>query len=212
MSAVEYLLSYGLQGEFGRFRAAEPLSFRRGDRVVVRSPRGLEVAQVLCSATSRHAHFLPNTTVGPLLRPLTPQDEEALVRQQQRGQQLFERGRHLADELGLPLELLDVEVLLDGAHAVLHLLALTTCDLRPFVSTLSREFDVQITMADLAPAEPLAEPEEHGCGREGCGQGAGGCGSCSSGGCSTCGSAHAEEVRAHFAGLREQMERRTSLL
>jgi cell fate regulator YaaT (PSP1 superfamily) len=213
MNAVEYLLSYGLQGEFGRFRASEALACHRGDRVVVRSVRGLEAAQVLCPARPGHAHYLPNTTVGSLLRRMSAEDEETLARHQERGQQLFDRGRRLADELELPLELLDVEVLLDGEHAVLHLLRLATCDVRPLVSTLAREFGLHIALADLAhPQEPLAEPEEHGCGREGCGQGAGGCESCGSGGCGSCGSAHAEDVRAHFAGLREQMERRVSLL
>ena len=68
MNAVEYLLSYGLAGDFGRFRAPGPLECRRGARAVVRSHRGLEIAEVLRAATPRHAHFLPNTSVGQLLR------------------------------------------------------------------------------------------------------------------------------------------------
>src|SRR6185312_9526772 len=107
-------------GEFGRFRAAGPLALRRGERVVVRSPRGVEVAEVLREATPRHAQFLPNTSVGQLLRALTAEDERAEIDCRSRGQQLFERGRRLADELQLPLELLDVELLLDGQHALLH--------------------------------------------------------------------------------------------
>src|SRR5579884_3122172 len=140
MDAVEYLVGYGQCGDFGRFRAAATLSCRRGARVVVNTPRGVEVGTVLREATPRHAHFLPNTTVGALLRPCTPDDETALDRLRDRGQELFERARALAAELALPLEPIDVEVLLDGTHAVLHHLRFADCDVRPLVSTLSREF------------------------------------------------------------------------
>ena len=205
MDHLEYLLGYGRAGDFGRFRAAAPLTLRRGERAVVRTPRGLEVGRVLRPAAPGHAAFLPNTTVGRLLRPLTPADEAAAERAAERSASLFERGRSCAAGLGLPLELLDAEVLLDGANAALHVLRLAECDVRPVVSTLSRELAVQIHLVDLAG--PAAEEhDEHGCGR--CGS-AGGCGSCGSGGCGSCGSAAPkEDVRAYFAGLREQMERR----
>jgi hypothetical protein len=217
MSDLEYLLGYGLMGDFGRFRAAQPMTCRRGDRAVVRSHRGLEVAQVLREATPRHAVFLPNTTVGALLRRLTPEDEGTAARMRQRGQELFGRGARLAAELGLPLEPIDAEVLLDGQHGVLYHLRWGECDVRPFVSTLSREFDLHIVLTDLTRPQGAAAQEEEeghqGCGREGCGRaGGGGCGTCGSGGCGTCGTARPQDVQAYFAGLREQMDRRRTTL
>ena len=211
---LEYLLSYGLAGDFGRFRAARPLACRRADRAVVRTHRGLEVGRVLREATPRHAHFLPNTTVGTLLRLAGPDDERAAERMAERGRLLFERGRSLAAELRLPLELLDVEVLLDGEHAALHLLRFADCDVRPFVSAVSREFSLHVLLTDLGRpgASPHEEEEQEGCGREGCGKDAGGCGSCGAGGCGSCGAAEPKDAKEYFAGLREQMERRTALL
>jgi hypothetical protein len=208
---LEYLLSYGLAGDFGRFRSARPLACRRGDRAVVRTPRGLEVGRVMRPATPRHASFLPNTSVGQLVRLAGREDEEADERMRRRGHELFARAGRLAAQLGLPVEVLDAEVLLDGQHGVLHHVRWDDCDVRPFVSTLSREFDLHLTLTDLTgPRLPEpAEEEGHGCGREGCG--AGKCGSCASGGCSTCGSA-AGDLKAYFAELRAQMERRTPLL
>jgi hypothetical protein len=112
--------------------------------------------------------------------------------------------------LGLPLEVLDAEVLLDGKHADLHHLRWAECDVRPFVSTLSREFDLYLTMTDLGGARAEEEPAEHGCGKEGCG--GGDCGSCGSGGCSTC-DVSGGDVKAYFSELRERMARgRTTLL
>ncbi len=213
MDHREYLLGYGLLGDFGRFRAVRPLVCRRGDRAVARSHRGLEMAEVLRVASPGHAHFLPNTTVGQLLRLATADDERQAESMRERGRHLFERGRRLAEELDLPIELLDVEILLDGEHGVLHQLRWEECDVRPFVSTLSREFALHVLLQDLSGSRAAAdrEEEEHGCGKEGCGSG--GCGSCGAGGgCGTCGTAKPDEVQTYFAGLREQMEQRTSLL
>lgn len=218
MQAHEYLASFGRSGEFGRFRSAGPLNLRRGERVVVRGARGVEIAEVLRQATQRHAHFLPNTSVGQLLRRLTPADEQSESDMRLRAQQLFERGAQLAAEMGLPLILLDVEVLLDGEHAVLHQLRADEGDVRPFVSTLSREFAMHITLVDLnrdLMGVAFDESDElAGCGRSDCGKRTdGGCSTCSSGGCGSCGSATPDDTELYFAQLREQMERqRTALL
>jgi len=204
MIVQEYLLSYGSMGEFGRFRPATPLVCRRGDRAVVRSHRGLELATLLCPATPGHAHFLPNTTVGQLLRRAGADDERLAEAMRQRGAELIEDGRRLAAEMELPLEVIDGEVLLDGEHAVLHHLPWAEFDERPLVSALSRQYNLHVRLHSLKTAE---EPE--GCGRPDCGRGEGGCSSCGS--CGTCGTTKKETE--YFAGLREKMERqRTPLL
>jgi len=218
MEAEEYLASYGLNGDFGRFRTAVPLHLRRGERVVVRGLRGLEIAEVLCPATPRHAHFLPNTSVGQLLRRLTPADEQKDCDMRLRAQQLFDRGGQLAAEMGLPLILLDVEVLLDGEHAILHQLRERDADIRPFVSTLSREFAMHITLVDLSHDRLGTATDEEGeiagCGRPDCGRRIdGGCSRCGSGGCGSCGLAQSKDPKQYFAQLRQQMERqRVALL
>jgi hypothetical protein len=211
---LEYLLSYGLVGDFGRFRAAHPFACSRGDRAVIRSHRGMEMGRVLRPATPQHAAFLPNTTVGTLLHLAGPDDDRTAERMAARGRLVFDRSRSMAGDLQLPLEVLDAEVLLDGEHAVLHLVRFADCDVRPFVSALSREFELHVQLTDLAkPGASLHEAGEHaGCGREGCGRGAGGCSTCGAGGCGSCGNAEPTDVKAYFAGLREQMERRTALL
>jgi cell fate regulator YaaT (PSP1 superfamily) len=212
----EYLVGHGTAGDFGRFRPTTALTFRRGDRVVVRSFRGLELGTVLCEATAGHAHFLPNTTVGKLLRVVTAEDEEKAEAMRRRGHELFAEARRVAAELAAPLEMLDAEVMLDGKQAVLHHLAWGDFDERDLVSRLSHRFDFQLVLHSLALAETAEEPEEHGhgCGRPDCGKKeGGGCSTCGSGGgCSTCGTG--ADLKAYFAGLREQMaaQQRTPLL
>lgn len=217
MSASEYLIGYGLTGEFGRFRSALPAAFVRGDRVVVRTHRGVEAGQVLRAAEAGHARFLPNTTVGQLLRPFGEDDARAEAGLHDRRSEIWGRASRLAEEIALPLQVLDVEVLLDGEHVVLHHLRGADCDVRPFVSTLSREFNLHVLLADLTRSgestlhETADDHADHGCGS--CGS-EGGCGSCGSGGgCESCKTVVPAADAAHFAGLREQMERqRTPLL
>jgi cell fate regulator YaaT (PSP1 superfamily) len=196
----EYLVTYGLHGDFGRFRPLRALTCRRGDRVVIRTPRGTEIGEVLREATPRHATFLPNTSVGELLRTVTNEDETTLGAQRDRGQQVFDESRRLALELDLPLELLDLELLFDAEHVVLHLVRWAECDVRPWVSRISTHFALRVLLEDLT--RPDVHAHEHGCGS--CGSG--GCGSCGEGGCGTCGSASPDEVQAYFAELREKME------
>lgn len=211
---AEYLLSYGLVGDFGRFRALQPLTCRRGDRAVVQSHRGLEIAEILREATPQHAHFLPNTSVGQLVRLATPEDERTEKQMRQRAQELLSKGAEVLGQLALPMMFLDAEVLLDGEHGVLHHLCWESCDVRPLVSTLSRTFHLHIALTDLSNSGQRGKQEEehNGCGQDQCGSG--NCGSCSSGGCGTCGTANnptSDEMRDHFARLRQAMEKQTGM-
>ena len=129
----------------------------------------------------------------------------------ERGRRLFDDARRLAAELGLPLEILDVEVLLDGHQVTLFFLRAADCDERPLVSALSKKYEVLVSLRDLAlPAGASA------CGKPDCKQDSGGCTTCTTGGCSTgCGSkTTAREVQEYFLGLRQKMEAspRTPLL
>src|SRR5436190_10117269 len=110
----EYLLAYGVLGDFGRFHSPRPLDCARGDRAVIRTARGLEIGAVLREATPRHAHFLPNTTVGALVRLAAEEDERAAAKLQDRAGEFCDEASRLATALALPLAVLDAEMLLDG--------------------------------------------------------------------------------------------------
>src|SRR5438270_3986467 len=152
-SEREYVIRYGLLGDFGRFRPAAAVDCRRGDLAVVHSPRGLEVGEVLCPATPQHALSLPEATAGTLLRLATEEDERAVNRARQLGQEVFDEARRGAEALALPLEVIDVEVLLDSDRAVLHLIHWADADLRDLVSALSKRFSMHVLLQDLTKAE-----------------------------------------------------------
>jgi hypothetical protein len=217
MTEQEYLVSYGKSGEFARFRPVQPETFRRGDRVLVRTHQGLEMGVVLCAANAGHAAFLSRTGLGELVRRISEEDEPAVEQTCLRGQRIFEDGRRLAAELTIPIEILDVELLLDGQQAILHYVGRQDCDFRPLVSALSKKHDLFVVMQSEALPK-FAEETSLGCGKPDCGQlnGGGGCTTCgTNGGCGTCGKGiKKEDVAAHVLALRRMMENRarTSLL
>jgi hypothetical protein len=208
IEGYEYLVSHGNSGGVGRFAAAPGLTCRRSDRVVVQSQRGLELGVVLCQATARHARLLHSTPVGQLLRRAGPEDEQAAIRQRAAAHRLFDDSRRVAAELALPIEILDVELLLDGNRAVVQHLRWADCEYGQFVAALERGQGLEVLLENLAlPLQP-AEEEHGGCGEPGCGRASGGgCSSCGSGGCSSCGSGKVD-MTAYFAHLRAQMEQR----
>lgn len=202
----EYLVSFGVTGEFTRFRSAE--SLQRGDRVVLRGNRGLELGTVLREATAHLNGMLADNLVGDVVRRATPDDEAFGQSNQKQSQQLFEKCRRLAAAMNLPLEVLDVEIPLQG-QATLHILGFEG---QALIDALARQ-GIEATLHNLA-----VPPEPAGCGEPDCGQTKGGCSSCSSGGgCGTgCGSPQmTRDVSEYFAALRKKMEgqyQRTSLL
>jgi cell fate regulator YaaT (PSP1 superfamily) len=203
----DYLVCYGAARSLGRFRTAVEMHCQRGDVVVVHTCRGVESGQVLCEATPGHAGLFPEEEAGQLLRLGQPEDEQKQAEAQAQAQVLFERASELTQELALPLFVLDTEVLLDGENGAIHYVSREPCDVRPLVSTLSREMDLFLSLVDLTRPDP--QPEAGGCGSGGCGSGGCGSGGCGSGGCSS--GVSSDEVREYFAQLRAQMERQTAV-
>src|ERR1700730_1682860 len=85
-TALQYVVSFGKGGGLGVFTADEPLALRRGDRVVIGSPRGTQAGPVLCAATRGQPRLLGARAAGPLLRPLAPDDGARQTRYEQLAQ------------------------------------------------------------------------------------------------------------------------------
>ncbi len=203
----EYLVSYGAEGFLARCACDEALACERGDRVLIRSHRGVEPAEILGDASAEHARFLPDRMMTRLLRPLdgdVPGDD--LLHRRDR---IFAEAARLAQELELPIEVVDVEVLLEPRTIIVHYLRFESGKLRQLVRRLAERFHALIEMQDLnlgvATEYGDAEHERYcnsdrkvggGCGSGSCGNGScgnGSCGNhgsggCGSGGCGSCGS------------------------
>lgn len=200
------LIQYGRLGFVGRFRSA--FAHQRGDRIVVRGPRGIELGEVLLPVAGAEAE-----TDGELLRGASPEDETHAAESQLRSQALLAAATEGAAERGLPLAFVDVEVTLDG-FAILHALPWDACDATPLLEELGTRFGFAVRLLDLTNSPNAKEEPSHGgCGKPGCGTESGGCsscgtgsGGCSSGSCSRDSVKDADELTAHFAELRRKME------
>lgn len=207
----EYLVQFGCAAHLGRFRNLTGTALARGARVVVAGARGLELGEVLGPADTAHARRLAAVPDGDLVRAATADDEAEADRIAARVAELLPLAERFIDEMGLPLAVLDLEILLDG-QALLHAVHWAECDATPLFERLSAAAGLAVKLHDLT--RPAGEKEEPaGCGSGGCGSGGcgnGGCGSekggCSSGSCSKGSVKSAEELTAYFADLRRQME------
>ena len=193
-----FLVRYGVNGQVGRFVVEPGNAFERGASVVVRTHRGTELGEVLTevSRSSEDKEFSLSAT--RILRAADPND---LARWRQAG---LERDARFIDCLRVfedgvwPIEMIDVEPLLDDRRTVIHYLGPHRLDVAGVLAAFRTSFNLDVMLQPAGRDEPAeeeieAEPVESSCGTcssdGGCGTG-GGCGSGSSsgsGGCGDCG-------------------------
>ena len=194
-ASVAVVVRYGRPGYVGRFAACA--AYPRGAAVVVRTPRGTELGTVL--GDGDHAAALA-AAGGDVLRPASADD-----RTPDAGE-LLDRATIAAD--GLPLTVVDAEVLLDRSAGVVHALVWDAFDGDALFADLSATLGYPVRLYDLANAGGPADPPEPSCGSGNCGTGCGTGGGCGSGdGCSRGAVKSADELTAYFLNLRQQMER-----
>lgn len=216
MTAPTYLVQYGLSAHIGNFRAPTSGRFVRSDRVVIRSPRGIEPGTILCEPNRPFG----TATDGELLRPISDDDESKWSLLLQESQEILNAVNDAV--VDQPVQFVDAEPLLDGRTFLLHVLPWGEADISRILERLSATLNRTLLVHDLSQLQsPTEEPEPSGCGKPGCGTESGGCSSCStSGGCGTssCSSGKvksAAELTGFFKQLRKQMEtdaKRTPLL
>jgi hypothetical protein len=179
-----YLVRYGLMGRVGRFPAPVEVgrALARGQAVVVRTERGLEVGEVLIGGGDENFGPSPediDSDQPQVLRTAGPDDLNSHSRALALREDRFRICRRIVDDAGWPVELLDVEPLLDPRTTVLHLLGPEDLDLAllraRFRSLL--EFDVVLEPvgwdagAGLPPAVVPATTSPGRCGDCDCGDG-----------------------------------------
>ncbi len=170
-ATLHYAVRLGMHGQVGRLSTSEG-SYRRGQSVICRTARGLEVGQVLNSLRWTGALTSADDLDGRIVRALLPEDQvlwnqlKHLAGQAQQACQLW------LDQSGLKDQLLDVEPLLDGRTLYFHFLDQASAETAAQIEKL-----VQIYQETVA-ASSFAKLLEHGCGP--------GCGTDKAAGCSSC--------------------------
>lgn len=169
-----HLVRYSLLGEVGRFVATDSVRYPRNSRVIVRSPRGLEVGEVL-------AEPFPTAPMhrndGQILRKMTVEDELLVARLEKHRHTAFEACTSLLRENDVSAALMDVEHLFDGAGLFFYFLGEIPPEAEQFTQQLAKQYETTVEFRKFA--ETLAEGCGPGCGTEAA-MGQGGCESCTS--------------------------------
>jgi cell fate regulator YaaT (PSP1 superfamily) len=144
----KYVIRYGAMRFLGVLSARPSLSYGRGTKVIVRTPRGLEVGEILCKSTNGGDEG-ENDAAGQILRELSCQDANELAHIESQAQTEFCICQKHVDELGLQMQLVDVEHLFGGERIIVYYLADGRVDFRELVRRLAAEFQTRIEMRQI---------------------------------------------------------------
>ena len=169
-----YLVRFGYQREIIPIQSGAMI-LARGDEIVCRTYRGVEVGEVLAATEPTYLNVVQ---AGKFIRRTRPEDQllwrqlKSLSAEASIGCQQF-----LLDS-GASDVLIEVEPLIDGRTLYFHFLGEPTQQTELYVQTLSEIYQKKVA------SSRFAELLEHGCG-PGCGtKEKSGCGT--SGGCAVC--------------------------
>jgi cell fate regulator YaaT (PSP1 superfamily) len=170
---MQHIVRVGTMGLVGRFASLDRLRYPRGTRVVVRTVRGLECAEVLTVAEGD----APGDPDGDIIRRMTLEDELLAERLSRRRDEALEACTRLLVEHGAPAVLLDVEHLLDGRRVYFYFLGEVPAAVEQLTDELASTYDAAIEFKQFSTT--LLEGCGPGCGTEEA-KGQGGCASCTS--------------------------------
>lgn len=168
--ANRYVVRYGTMRFLGEFQSKGSESFRRGEQVIVRSHRGTEWGEILCEATDRTREYLSREDPsGKILRLAGQEDERTRTEGWQREQDSFVGGKDLVAELGLQMQLVDIERLFGGERLIFYFLSESRVDFRELVKQLAQKFNARIEMRQIGIRDEAKLLADYGdCGKPVC--------------------------------------------
>jgi cell fate regulator YaaT (PSP1 superfamily) len=167
--ASELIVRHGAMRFLGTFETDPEAAFRRGDRVVARTDRGLEVGDVLCEASPRAVEYLAEPTRGRIVRRLTDEDRQVLARLRDEERREMEACQGFVSNRRLQMELVDVEHLFGGERIIFYFLAEKRVDFRELVKDLARRYQTRIEMRQIGVRDEAKLLADYGdCGKPVC--------------------------------------------
>jgi cell fate regulator YaaT (PSP1 superfamily) len=164
-----YVVRYGTLRSLGVFTPRGQDRYARGMRVIARTQRGLEAAEVLAEAADEQAQQLAGGPGGQIVREMTVEDHNELTHIRSQERTTFETCRGHVTRLSLPMELVDVELLFGGERVVVYYLSEERVDFRDLVKALAAEFQTRIEMRQIGVRDEAKLLADYGdCGQPVC--------------------------------------------
>jgi cell fate regulator YaaT (PSP1 superfamily) len=137
--------------------------------VIVRTDRGLETGEVLCEATDEQIEKLDAPHEGQILREMSGEDRNEIGRIHDQEKEEFETCLRCIGELGLEMQLVDIEHIFGGERIVVYYLADGRVDFRELVKKLAGEFQTRIEMRQIGVRDEAKLMADFGdCGKPVC--------------------------------------------
>ena len=164
-----YVVRYGVMRSLGVFTTSRGETLRRGNRVIARTERGLEVGEVLMEATDTVVERMADPRRGQVLRVMSPDDERESRRLTEQQEREFETCRKHIQAMNLPMEMVDVEQMFGGERVVVYYLSESRVDFRELVKALANEFQTRIEMRQIGVRDEAKLLADYGdCGKPVC--------------------------------------------
>ncbi|NLE36938.1 MAG: signal peptidase [Pirellulaceae bacterium] len=165
---AKYIVRYGSMRMLGAFDYPEDKLFARGTKVIARTSRGLEAGEILCEATDEAFERL-HEAGGRILREMTADDARDISRLREHQHEQFATCQQCIQNLGLAMELVDLEHLFGGERIIVYYLAEGRVDFRELVRMLAGEFQTRIEMRQIGVRDEAKLMADYGdCGKSVC--------------------------------------------
>lgn len=164
-----YVVRFGSMRQLGVMNSRQADAYRRGQTVVLRSSRGIELGQVLCEATDDALSHLDRPAGGAILRLESDDDTAQMARLNAERDRLLERCQAAITASGLDMKLVDIEQLLGGERMIVYYVSEERVDFRELVKALSDEFRTRIEMHQIGARDEARLLADYGdCGQPVC--------------------------------------------
>ncbi|MEK6248716.1 MAG: PSP1 domain-containing protein [Planctomycetales bacterium] len=172
MNSQQHLVRVGVMGHVGLFSATDAVCYPRDSRVILRTPRGLELGHVLGRPANLPA---AEEGSGKILRIMTPEDELLATRVEKNCRQAFEACSARLAEQDIAATLVDIELLFDGRSLFFYFLGEITPEIEALTAELAEVYETKVKF------RKFTEVVINGCGPN-CGtdDAEGGCSNCTS--------------------------------
>jgi len=167
---ANHIVRYGIMRIVGEFSAKNDEPIERGTSVIVRTDRGVEWGEVLCSASEQTRSYLGRTDeTGRILQIASTDDlrkRDQVVASQK--QDFADCGRLIA-ESKLQMQLIDIERLFGGERLIIYYLSEKRIDFRDLVRVLAGHFKLRIEMRQIGIRDEAKLLADYGdCGKPVC--------------------------------------------
>jgi cell fate regulator YaaT (PSP1 superfamily) len=164
-----YVVRYGVMRLLGLFGTRGQDRFLRSAKVIARTSRGLEAAEVLLEATDEVAQQMQDSPGGQILREMSADDSNELIHLHAKERSEFDVCRQHVQRSGLQMQLVDIEHLFGGERIVIYYIAEDRIDFRELVKGLASEFQTRIEMRQIGVRDEAKLLADYGdCGKPLC--------------------------------------------